>query len=187
MTTLRTPWDESTAERLAHQVFREGWSRALPPIGAVLLSGIAVQMRPSTLTELSVGLRSLSHPEPSWDVPCWEAPEHHTDESLAELNASWPDEEPDDRTAAEVNAEMDADHQAAVEKVDGYAARFGLGPVRTCRDVLGLLAAAGAVALEGETVFPTFPLPRVEDVFPVSDEERQALADMRKREEDEVA
>lgn len=179
MTTLRTPWDGNTAGTLGQAVFREGWSRVLPPIGAVLLSGAALRMRPSTLDELSAQLRSPSNPEARWDAPCWEEPEHYTAESLAELNEQWPDDDQEDRSPEEVNAELDAGHKEAVESVDRYAAHLGLGPVRTCRDALGLLAAAGALVLEGETVFPVFPLPMVEKVFPVSDVEREVIESLR--------
>lgn len=73
----------------------------------------------------------------------------------------------------------DAPDPVRTSTLDQYAAHLGLGPVRTCRDVLALLVAAGALHQDGDTLYPVLPVPRVDDVFPVSHEERQNLAAMR--------
>ena len=172
-----TSWDEATAEKICNEVFDGGWSRSLPHTGTFLLLGVAILQRECTEEDLACRLRSADDTEGSFDAPCWEPPDLFTDEGLAEQNAEWDDD--DGRTAAEVNAEIEAHHKAWVATVDRYAAHYGLGPVRANRDALDLLVAAGAIHRNDGRLSPAFPLPRVEDVFPVSGEERELLAKMR--------
>ena len=72
-----------------------------------------------------------------------------------------------------------ADDAERVAALDRYAATYDLGPVRTCADLLGLLASAGALWTEGELIGPVFPVPGADEVFPVSDKERAEIAALR--------
>lgn len=175
---LLTSWDESTAEELCHGLMAGGWGRQFPSLGGILLMSIAIQLKPSTLDELT---RVLGHPvdrEADWESACWEPYEPYTAESFEEIKAQYGDD--DDRDVETANAEELAHHQAHMAQVDGYAAHFGLGPVRTCRELLALLVATGIVGwTDNGRLAPAYPLRDVEDVLPVSDEERAVLAQMR--------
>ncbi|MFF4388526.1 DUF6042 family protein [Streptomyces sp. NPDC001552] len=176
--TPLTVWDEPTADAMARDFFSNGWMRALPAAGTTLLVGTVVRMRSVHRDEFDGPL--FAEPgEDVWAQPCWQDPETFDDESLAELNAEYPEDADEDETAAQANARIQAQHDAKVAILDGYAAHIGLGPVRTNEDVLRLLVAAGALHLDGELISPMHPMPGTDDVFPISDEERAALADLR--------
>lgn len=83
-----------------------------------------------------------------------------------------------DRWAASCWADL-AEDAARVATLDRYAETYGLGPVRTCADLLGLLAAAGVLWVEGEQIGPVFPVPGADEVFPVSAQERAEIAALR--------
>jgi hypothetical protein len=121
----------------------------LNSVASGLLNAVAVRLRPCTLSELTAVLITPQDGAAAWDEECW------------------------------IEDDDPAEHARRIAAVDAYAAHVGLSPVRTCRDVLALLVAAGALYRDGDTVYPVLPVPRVDDVFPVSDEERQDLAAMR--------
>ena len=175
--TPLTSWDEATAEKMCTEIFDGGWSRSLPPAGTLFLVGVAIHLEERTEEDLAFDIRGADNPRGNFDAPCWEPPDLLTDEELAKQNEEWGED--DGRSAAEVNTEIEEHHSAWMATVDRYAAHYGFGPVRTNRDVLDLLVAAGALHHEGARFRPVFPLPRVEDAFPASDEERAVLVEMR--------
>lgn len=139
-------------ERTAETLARaifEGGWGRLNAVASGLLNAVAVRLEPCTLDELTAVLLTPEAGAAAWDEECW------------------------------IEDDDPAEHARRVATVDAYAAHLGLGPVRTCRDVLTFLVAAGALRQDGDTVCPVLPMPRVDDVFPVGDEERQNLADMR--------
>lgn len=83
-----------------------------------------------------------------------------------------------DRWAAPCWSDPEADAER-VGVLDGYAAAYGRGPVRTCVDVLGLLVAAGVLWVDGEEIGPVAPVPGVDEVFPVSNGDRAEIARLR--------
>jgi hypothetical protein len=178
-------WDEEQRARIQRDVFATGLSRHLPHAGAVLLAAVVSFPEPPTLDELGKVLRRPSDPTGSWDGPAWEEPKPFTPEELADLRAEFPhaDEEPED--ADTVNAQEVARFQEHRARVDRYAAHYGLPPIRTCRDLLRLLLAAGIlhqVVEAGASRFrPAWPLPVAEDVFPIAAEERVREDELRWR------
>jgi hypothetical protein len=63
--------------------------------------------------------------------------------------------------------------------LDRYAAAYDRGPVRTCADLLDLLAAAGVLWVQDGEIGPVAPVPGVDEVFPVSNDERAEIASLR--------
>ncbi|WP_309318868.1 DUF6042 family protein [Streptomyces salinarius] len=75
---------------------------------------------------------------------------------------------------------FDVDEEAAgVATLDRYATAYELGPVRTCADLLDLLVRAGVLWTEGDRIGPVAPVPGVDEVFPVSNDERAEIASLR--------
>lgn len=184
MTKPLEGWDEEQRARIQHDVFATGLSRHLPPAGTVLLAAVVSFPEPPTQDELGKVLRSET--AGAWERPAWEEPKPFTPEELADLRAEFPhpDEEPED--ADTVNAEEAARFQEQRARVDRYAAHYGLPPIRTCRDLLRLLLAAGIlhrVVEGGASRFrPAWPLPVAEDVFPITATERVKEDEIRWRE-----
>lgn len=166
-------WDEATAEKMHRDLVMGGWSRLRPSAAYLLLVGTVINMGPLT-TQHAIDRLAGGN----WDATCWDPVDHFTEDELAELKAEYGDDA-DCRSAAEVNAEADAQHREWVANATRYAAHYGLGPVETCGDVLGLLLATGVLCRENDLLYPVNPIPRVEDVFPVSEKERAALVDLR--------
>lgn len=186
MSTPLHTWDDKIREELSRQVIRNGWMRNLPHAGTALLMSVVMDEQPSTMDQLSEALRSPHSPGGDWGAPCWDPVEYFTDEQLVDLHAEYGDD--DDRSAAEVNAGLDAHQAALVEQVDRYAAHHGLGPVRTCQDALELLVSVGVVHRGDDgRIYPVYPMPDPQDVLPVSDEELATLATMRERDRAEDA
>lgn len=180
--TLDT-WDDSIREELCHGMMAHGWGRQFPGLGALFMMSVAIKGEPSTLENLTREFRSSNNPTGDWDGPCWDEYEPLTAERLAELNEMFGDELRDDRDVDVVNAESLADHAALIAQVDRYAAHFDLGPVRTARQLLELIIRTGVVNRSDDGLLrPAYPLPPVEDLLPVTDEERALL--IRMREED---
>jgi Family of unknown function (DUF6042) len=176
MTKPLEGWDEEQRAKVQGDVFDTGLSRHLPAVGTVLLAAVVSFDQPPTEADLSTVLRSPTRRAGSWEESAWEEPKPFTAEELAQLRARFggSDEEPSDPFI--VNARELAHFQEHRARVDSYAAHYGRPPVRTCRDVLELMVAAGIlhrVAEDGEVRFrPAWPLPLAEDVFPVTPEER---------------
>ncbi|PSK52413.1 hypothetical protein B0E38_04739 [Streptomyces sp. 111WW2] len=75
---------------------------------------------------------------------------------------------------------FDVDEDAKrVAVLDRYAAAYDHGPVRTCADLLNLLAAAGVLWVDGDRIGPVVPVPGVDEVFPVDVVERAEIARLR--------
>jgi hypothetical protein len=97
----------------------------------------------------------------------------------AELGGVLPVEPVDgDRWAAPCWYSLDEDADQ-VATLDRYAAAYDRGPVRTCADLLDLLAAAGVLWVEEDRIGPVAPVPGVDEVFPVSNAERAEIASLR--------
>jgi hypothetical protein len=97
----------------------------------------------------------------------------------AELGGVLPVEPVDgDRWAASCWYGADRDPEQAAT-LDRYAAAFDRGPVRTCADLLDLLAAAGVLWVQDDRIGPVEPVPGVDEVFPVSNDERAEIASLR--------
>ncbi len=171
-------WDQSHRDALAHAVMGEGWAGHLPTVGTLLLAYVPVCQAPPTEDELAKVITSPANPTGSWDAPAWEVPPTFTAEELAELDREFPHWADSDgpQDPDEVNAQERAHLDARRARVDRYAAHYGLAPVRTYRDTLELLVAAGLLhrVLEDGAVRyrPAWPLPLAEEVFPLTAEER---------------
>ncbi|MFJ4627105.1 DUF6042 family protein [Streptomyces sp. NPDC088847] len=63
--------------------------------------------------------------------------------------------------------------------LDRYAAAYDRGPVRTCTDLLDLLAAAQVLWVQDDMIGPVSPVPAVDEVFPVSNAERAEIASLK--------
>lgn len=72
-----------------------------------------------------------------------------------------------------------ADDAVQTADLDRYAAAYGLGPVRTCAELLALLVAAGVLWTEAGLIGPVAPVPAVDEVFPVDNAERSEIARLR--------
>lgn len=138
-------WSPEVADEMARVQFAGGWLRALPAVGATILTGATIRQEPVTLSLLGSVL-PVDDPDDPWNAPCW-------------------------------GEEPGTVHKMSL--LDRYAAHCGLGPVRTCRDLLTLLVTAGVLYEEHGRVGPLYPLPGVDEVFPVSDAERAAIAELR--------
>jgi Family of unknown function (DUF6042) len=172
-------WDQERRDALARAVISEGWAGHLPTIGVLLLGYVPTCQAPPTRDELTRMITQRDNPTGSWDGPAWEEPKLFTAEELAELDRQvpWPSTDPDrSQDPDEVNAQERAHFEAHRARVDRHAAHYGLPPVRTCRDTLELLLAAGLLhrVIEGGAIRfrPSWPMPLVEDVFPLTPEER---------------
>jgi hypothetical protein len=176
MTKPLEGWDEEQRAIIQRDIFDTGLSRHLPTVGALLVVAVASFEEPPTKDDLARVITSPTNPGGSWDGPGWEEPKRYTAEELARLRADFgpPGEEPEDPD--EAYADDLARFHANRARIDGYAAHYGLPPVRTCRDVLELLVAAGIlhrVVEDGAIRFrPAWPLPLAEDVLPISAEDR---------------
>ncbi|MFD9903870.1 DUF6042 family protein [Streptomyces sp. NPDC059063] len=71
------------------------------------------------------------------------------------------------------------DNSAEAATLDRYAAQYELAPVRTCAELLDLLARAGVLWVDGDDVGPVAPVPGVDEVFPVTATERAVIAGLR--------
>lgn len=88
--------------------------------------------------------------------------------------------EPVDGDRWSVSCWYDLDEQAEqAATLDRYAAAHDRGPVRTCADLLDLLVVAGVLWTEDGRIGPVAPVPGVDEVFPVSNDERAEIARMR--------
>ncbi|MEZ7004990.1 DUF6042 family protein [Streptomyces sp. AD55] len=83
-----------------------------------------------------------------------------------------------DRWAAPCWPDLDEDAEQ-VATLDRYAAAYDRGPVRSCADLLDLLVAAGVLWADGARIGPVVPVPRVDEVFPVSNAEIAEIASLR--------
>lgn len=138
-------WDEEKRGIIQEEVVTRGWLRWMQGAGGVLLASVPSFDQPPTLDDLSKVIASPSNPEGSWDASAWEEPKPFTAEELASLRAEfgYPGEEPEDPDTA--NADELARFQKDVARVNGWAAAYGLPPVRTCRDTLNLFLVAGVL------------------------------------------
>ncbi|MFC7220700.1 DUF6042 family protein [Streptomyces polyrhachis] len=153
MTILTTAdWSPEQREEHLQAVMNSGWSRIHPPLLPFLLVVVGLEGSPFTREGLFPFLRRGSDPQDALDASCWD------DE----------DENDDPQEAAAL-----ATARAAT---DGYAAHFGLPPLRTVNDLIDLLVAAGAVQElpdEGGVphLHPAQPFPVPQDVLPLAEEE----------------
>lgn len=99
--------------------------------------------------------------------------------SLREIGSVLPIDATDDPWNAPCWYEDEAENAPKMADLDRYAAHYGLGPIRTCRELLTLLVTAGVLYESDDRVGPMYPLPSVDDVFPVTDKERATIADLR--------
>ncbi|WP_328638441.1 DUF6042 family protein [Streptomyces canus] len=143
-------WPAHLSDTLARQHLAGGWLRALPPVGVQILGAIASRCEMVRRTELGRVLPVEPVDGDRWAAPCW------------------------------VDVPEDAEQ---VVTLDRYAAAYDRGPVRTCADLLDLLVAAGVLwVAEGtvdDTIGPVEPVPGVDEVFPVSNDERAEIASLR--------
>jgi hypothetical protein len=169
-------WDEEQRAIIQHDVWDTGLSRHLPGVGTVLLIGVVSYDQPPTEDDLVNILKSPTNPTGSWDASGWEEPKPYTAEELASLRREFGGPAPEPGEHEKVHVDELAHFRAQQAQADSYAAHYGLPPVRTCRDILNLMVAAGVlhrVVEDGAIRFrPAWPLPIAEDVFPVTGEKR---------------
>ncbi|XVV35040.1 DUF6042 family protein [Streptomyces sp. CA-100214] len=94
----------------------------------------------------------------------------------AELGRVLPVDADGDRWLASGRNGEDAGQAATLDR---YAAAYDRAPLVACGDLLDLLAAAGVLWVEGDRIGPVFPVPGVDEVFPVSNAERAEIASLR--------
>ncbi|MFD4866867.1 DUF6042 family protein [Streptomyces sp. NPDC058412] len=104
---------------------------------------------------------------------------HQEPVSLALLGSALPVDPTDDPWTAPCWYAEEADNVQKVAALDAYAAYCDFGPVRTCRQLLALLIAAKVIYEDGERIGPMYPLPGVDEVFPVAPAEKAALEKLR--------
>ncbi|MBK3625473.1 hypothetical protein JHN59_11565 [Streptomyces sp. MBT49] len=98
----------------------------------------------------------------------------------AELGGVLPVEPVDgDRWSAPCWYDVADEEAEQAATLDRYAAAYDRGPVRTCTDLLDLLAAAGVLWVQDDVIGPVAPVPGVDEVFPVSNDERAEIASLR--------
>ncbi|MFD7161126.1 DUF6042 family protein [Kribbella sp. NPDC059898] len=149
--------------------FDLGWSRYAPD-GALAIIRPLVSLGPLTEAELGRHLMPTPKaPDLGWDSTAWEPLDEYTDEGLRRLReqfdptpfAAGPDEP---TTAAEVMAEEAQLRRDHIADVDSWSQQFGLEPVRTLRDLLRFLLAAGVLTKIGSG---TEQLIRLNDAAPL--------------------
>ena len=154
MTTVPlTDWSPQQREQHLHSVVRGGWLRMPPPTTGLLLMGLAGGDGPLTRDEARSILRTEASVSDGWQASCWDC-----EDGL----------EPDEEDLAEQR-----EQQAASAR---YAAHYGLPPLRTFGDLLGLWIAAGVVHELPDAhgvlrLYPAFPLPGPHEVFPLDADE----------------
>jgi hypothetical protein len=156
-----TNWSQDHREQHFDSVIGGGWLRIRPQMLALLLLALTGTARPLTREDLLHFLRSGGSPSACWQSSCWE-------------------------DCDELDAEELADLQAAQSTAAGYAAHYGLPPLRTFDDMLTLMIAAGLVheipGTDGHIrLHPAFPLPGPHQVFPLDNEELAAQRSLRCR------
>lgn len=121
----------------------KGWMHHLPLVAGSLLSALVNSGQTQSEAALSEATRHDMNRVGGWDTPyCHDDP--YTEVEVAWRNAVWP-EEADTRPLEVINAELDADREADRARIDAIATLYGRGTIRTSRDVLDLLVAAGVV------------------------------------------
>ncbi|MBC2868616.1 DUF6042 family protein [Streptomyces mexicanus] len=163
MTTVPlTNWSHEQQELHLRSVVRGGWLRIPPNMTGLLLIGLGCEGRPLTREEARTIVRTWANPRGDWQASCWDQ---------------------------EDKLERDEDDLADLRKQQAdaarYAAHYGLPPLRTFTDLLGLLIAAGVVheirdARGVPRLHPAFPLPGPHEVFPLDEEELAVQKSLRR-------
>lgn len=168
--------------------FSLGWSHHVPATGLAIIQPLFSQ-GPLSAKELGQHLvPSPKAPDLGWESTAWEPLDDYTEESLQQLRAEFEDtpfaagpDEPD--TAEAVMAEESRLRLERMDEVDGWSRELGVEPVRTLRDLLEFLLAAGVLSTSGAgdaaliQLSESAPLPG--EVLSMSDDERRADDDMR--------
>jgi hypothetical protein len=115
-------WSPEQQELHFHSVVRGRWLRISPDMTGLLLMGLGGEGRPLTREEARTVVRTGANPSGEWQASCWDQ---------------------------EGGLERDEDDLADLRKQQAdsarYAAHYGLPPLRTFTDLLGLLITAGVV------------------------------------------
>lgn len=168
--------------------FSLGWSHHVPATALAVLQPL-VTHGPLSVDELERHLfPSPKAPDLGWNSTAWEPLDEYTDESLQELRAEFEDtpfavgpDEPD--TAEAVMAEEIRLRLERMDEVDRWSRELGVEPVRTLRDLLEFLLAAGVLTTTGagDTALirlnESAPLPG--EVLTLSEEDRRSDDDQR--------
>ncbi|MEU0896835.1 DUF6042 family protein [Streptomyces massasporeus] len=155
-----TDWSQDHREQHFHSVVGGGWLRMRPPMLGLLLMALTSRGKPLTREELRPFVRNSVNPSGDWQASCWEDGEERDAEELADLQEA----------------------QAASAR---YAAHYGLPPLCTLNDMLALMIASGLVHEirdpDGDfRLYPAFPLPGPDKVFPLDAEEAAAQESLRR-------
>ncbi|QJU56258.1 DUF6042 family protein (plasmid) [Herbiconiux sp. KACC 21604] len=172
-----------------------GWARILPN-AAIEPAQIAVRLQGATLEQFHAELAGSPHSAEGLASDAWEPLHQYTDDELAELDEHFEgtpfasSDEERQRTAAQVMAHEAQLRVAEVAEMDRFAAHLSVAPVRTFRDLIEFMTAAGVLRLNGGTyeLNPSALLP--EEVLPLSDDVRhreESLRWQRLHEETEYA